>query len=319
MKTILITGASGFIGYALASALSKSCNIIGLYNHKKPDSDENIIWKKIDLLCAGEVNGLIHRYSPDIIIHCAAIAHQGVLKADKRRYFAVNSTATMHLANAVAAMNTSTRFIYISSISVYGETRLPVPVSESHGCRPTGDYGKSKRDAEIRLLDLYRDNNAHSLIILRLAPVYDKHWSVNLDRRVLAPFKSAYLKYGTGTQKMSAIARRNVVDFIKYIILNPSIYRKTGQIINVTDKDPYTFNDIIDTFLQSRTHPVRPVIRIPEYSIFLVTRILGLMLPSKKDWIHGCYEKLASSLIFDNNKMLEKGFMPKHDLKTIFL
>jgi len=166
---------------------------------------------------------------------------------------------------------------------------------------------------------LYQDNNEHLLTILRLAPVYDKHWSVNLDRRVQTPFKWAYLKYGSGTQQMSAIARPNVVDFVKFVLLNPYGYKKIGSIINVTDRDSYTFNDIIDTFLKSRTHPVRPVIQIPEYSIFLLTRIIGLMVSSKKDWIHGCYEKLASSLIFDNNKMLEKGFMPKHDLKTIFL
>ena len=56
--------------------------------------------------------------------------------------------------------------------------------------------------------------------IFRLAPVYDETWSHNLDRRVLAPLQLAYLKFGSGRQLMSALAKANLVDLIEFWISN---------------------------------------------------------------------------------------------------
>lgn len=318
MKKLLITGASGFIGSALSSMLSEEYKVVGLYNKHKPKFDNKITWEQADLLCKKKVNDLLHQYSPDIIIHCAAIAHQGFFKADKRTYFDINSIAAENIARAASGGRAATHFIYLSSISVYGENNLSLPVEESHVCCPTSDYGKSKLDAENRLLGCYQNKKEHALTILRLAPVYDKVWSFNLDRRVLLPFKLAYVKYGSGEQQISALARPNLVDFVRFIIENSKDDEKKVNIFNVTDHKPYTFNNIIKTFLKSSSHPVRPIMRIPTSSVLLLTRIMGLFFPKKQEWIHGCYEKLASSLIFDNRKMLKTGFEPKYNLKAIY-
>ena len=48
---------------------------------------------------------------------------------------------------------------------------------------------------------LYDECKLHNLVILRLAPVYDREWCLNLDRRVFAPGKVAYLKFGLGSKK----------------------------------------------------------------------------------------------------------------------
>ena len=70
----------------------------------------------------------------------------------------------------------------------------------------------------------------HNLILLRLAPVYDCEWSLNLDRRVFAPKKMAYLKFGNGEQRMSALARSNLVDFIDFLIHTPEEYASLSQV-----------------------------------------------------------------------------------------
>jgi len=72
-------------------------------------------------------------------------------------------------------------------------------------------------DAEKRLIALCEDRILRNLIILRLAPVYDREWGLNLDRRVFAPKKMAYLKFGSGNQEMSALGRPNLVDFIEFL------------------------------------------------------------------------------------------------------
>jgi nucleoside-diphosphate-sugar epimerase len=318
MKKILITGASGFIGHDLSLVLSKKHEVIGLYNRHKPSTDDKISWVQTDLLCKEKVIDLLQKYYPDIVIHCAAIAHQGFFKADKKTYFDVNSIAAENIAMAACEANMPTHFIFLSSISVYGENNLTLPIDEFHTCRPTSDYGKSKLDAENRLLRFYKNKKEHALTILRLAPVYDKEWSFNLDRRVMLPFRLAYVKYGSGKQQLSALARPNLVDFIRLIISKSNDDTEKVEIINVTDKEPFTFTKIIDTFLKSSSHPVRPVITIPITAVSLLTRIIGLLFPDKREWIYGCYEKLASSLIFDNKKMLNTGFEPKYNVKAIY-
>jgi len=319
MKRILITGASGFIGSALSLKLSEAHEVIGLYNSHKPSINKIIIWEQTDLLCKEKVDKLLLKYTPDIVIHCAAVAHQRFYKIDRQTYFDVNSVATENIARATCEANMASHFIFLSSISVYGENNLSLPINESHAYHPTSDYGKSKLDAENRLLRLYQKKKKHALTILRLAPVYDKEWSFNLDRRVLSPFKFVYLKFGSGRQQMSALARPNLTDFIKFIVSNSKDNENKVQIINATDAKSYEFNKIIRIFLKSLTHPVRPVIKIPASAVFLITRIAGLFFPKKREWIDACYEKLASSLIFDNTKMLKTGFKPKHNLETVYL
>jgi hypothetical protein len=88
--------------------------------------------------------------------------------------------------------------------------------------------------------------------------------------------------------------------------------------LNVCDSEPYSFKKIIRIFKNSGTYPARPTLNIPLYTVWPATRIAGLVLRAKKDWLHSCYDKLASDLVFDNSKMMQTSFKPRHNLGTIF-
>ena len=90
------------------------------------------------------------------------------------------------------------------------------------------------------------------------------------------------------------------------------------QIFNVCDAEPYEFNRIIGVFKKSGIHPNRPVISVPLSVVWTATRIAGVFFSSKREWIHSCYDKLASDLVFDNGRMMGTGFKPAHSLETIF-
>jgi hypothetical protein len=90
------------------------------------------------------------------------------------------------------------------------------------------------------------------------------------------------------------------------------------QIYNVCDAEPYEFNKIIKVFKRLGVHPNRPIVPIPLSIVWLLTRIAGFLLPKRKKWLHSGYEKLAQDLVFDNTRMLNTGFTPKHTLETIF-
>jgi nucleoside-diphosphate-sugar epimerase len=190
-------------------------------------------------------------------------------------------------------------------------------VGENGDCQPSSDYACSKLDAERCLTDLSNEGMIRDLVILRLAPVYDSNWTLNIDRRVLAPLNLAYIRFGSGLQKISALARPNLVDFIHFLC-HRSASTPRIDILNVCDEEAYEFNKVIRVFKNSKIRPNRPVISVSLPVVWFATRIAGSLLPDKKKWIHSCYGKLASSLVFDNEKMLKTGFKPVHSLETIF-
>ncbi len=317
MKKVLITGAAGFIGSALCDVLKKDFSIIGMDNLTKPPAC-GAVWEQADITDDAAVDRICREHMPDTVVHCAGIAHQKVGAVDVNSYMRINSKATEYLAKAVFNSNSNARFIFLSSICVYGETDLEMPVSEEAECRPSSDYAKSKLDAEKRLDALSSGSSEKKTVILRLAPVYGKEWSLNLDRRILMPRRLGYVKFGNGQQRMSALARGNLVEFIVYLLTQEPGRSNGNTIINVCDTDAYTFNRMIHVYRASGRHPSGPVVRIPLWTVFLATRIAGLVFYGKRGWLHSCYDKLASSLVFDNTRMLATGFKPIHSLESVF-
>jgi nucleoside-diphosphate-sugar epimerase len=357
---VLITGAAGFIGSALCIKLSTDNKIIGVDITKGSDKSTNIVWEQADLTDRTSVVAICEKHSPDVVIHCAGIAHQKIGAVDSAIYMRVNSEATENLARAAAQSNPDVCFVFLSSVSIYGEgrqeigdrkdgerrtesgdgkdegrrtetgdRRLETGISEDGGCWPSSDYAVSKLDAERRLIALYDEGTLRNLVILRLAPVYDRDWSLNLDRRVFAPGKVAYLRFGSGSQRMSALARPNLVDFIAYKLgdgrretgerntENRNNERRNLQIFNVCDAEAYEFNRIIRVFKKSGVQPNRPVISVPLSFVWIATRLAGLIFRNKQKWVHSCYDKLASDLVFDNGRMMGTGFRVVHSLETI--
>jgi dTDP-glucose 4,6-dehydratase len=90
LKRILITGASGFIGSALCRRLASENNVIGVDKVSTP-SPENFVYEQADLTEFNSVYAICAKYSPDVVIHCAGIAHQKIGAIDFDTYMRVNS------------------------------------------------------------------------------------------------------------------------------------------------------------------------------------------------------------------------------------
>jgi nucleoside-diphosphate-sugar epimerase len=118
---IIITGANGFIGSALCGLLASDNKIIGVDITGAADRSPNIVWEQADLTDRAAVVAVCEKHSPDVVIHCAGIAHQKIGAADSAAYMRVNSEATEALAKAAAESNPEVCFIFFSSVSVYGE------------------------------------------------------------------------------------------------------------------------------------------------------------------------------------------------------
>lgn len=149
-----------------------------------------------------------------------------------------------------------------------------------------------------------------------MAPVYDSAWSLNLDKRMLGPKKLFYIRFGSGKQRMSILARENLTDFIEFRLAAPPGTRFM-ETLNICDPYPSTFNSLIEIFKASKSQPNRGTLPLP---LGPVKAALGLAgdLMKRKALFDSHYQKLSTDLVFDNGRMLDTGFRCRHDIRSVF-
>ncbi len=317
MKTILVTGASGFVGQAVCGQLSPNYHVIGLDTHPGMDSRKKVTFVRADITDQETVRSTLMHYRPDAVIHCAGISHQKIISR-AGEYDRVNNRAAISLAREAFLANPRVHFIFLSSISVYGQSHGPAAVKESEACRPNSGYARSKLRAEENLTRLFDRFQLNRLDIFRLAPVYDVSWSRNLEKRVFAPKKIAYVQFGSGNQKVSVLARKNLVDFIVFRLKNNPGDR-FFNILNICDQSPSSFNEIIRVFQSSRCQPDRWRVKIPLVFVRMAVRLAGKLFKQRSDWIDSYYDKLEKDSVFDTGRMLESGFLPTQTLRSVYM
>jgi len=141
---VLVTGASGSLGWVLSGALASRCKVTGTYcSHQLvPDGVEGL---ELDL--AGDpgcIGGVVASVKPDIIVHAAAVTDPDLCEHDVKTAFRVNFEATHELA--LAAAQRGARLVYLSTDLVFDGRRGNY--SESDQPRPLSVYGMSKLRGE---------------------------------------------------------------------------------------------------------------------------------------------------------------------------
>jgi UDP-glucuronate 4-epimerase len=176
-KTILVTGAAGFIGsHTVAALLARGDEVIGLDNlndyydpvRKRANVAEVEAgracnpqagqWTFIegDVRDRGLIARLFHDRRFDTVVHLAAMAGVRASIENPRLYLDVNLVGTLNLLDAVVgrpdrrkSIGSMPGFVFASTSSVYGATDR-IPFLETDPCdRPLAPYPASKRAAEL--------------------------------------------------------------------------------------------------------------------------------------------------------------------------
>jgi len=137
---VLVTGGSGFIGTNLIQALlDDGVGVLNLDVAPPLDPGHQAVFRATDLMDAADVQTAFREFRPEQVVHLAARTDldPGTTVAD----YAVNTTGTDNLFDAVAATTTVQRILVTSSMLV---CRLGYVPQGDDDYAPTTPYGESK-------------------------------------------------------------------------------------------------------------------------------------------------------------------------------
>jgi len=163
--TILVTGACGHIGRELCRVLRNAGRKLFPVDL---DHDKTRDVLRCDLTSKSDVSQLFQAYPIRAVIHLAGIL-PSAFRADPLTGADVNLGGSCELMRQSAAAHVK-RFIFASSMSVYGSSPTRHPVTEDHPPAPDDPYGASKLAVELVGQTLAREKT-FEFVALRIARV----------------------------------------------------------------------------------------------------------------------------------------------------
>ncbi len=162
---ILVTGASGLLGWNIAQAAQDNFDVLGTYLKNQPPLQNAA---RLDLSANHAIRNIFKEFSPHTLVHCAAMTHADQCEKEPALARQLNTQASLQLAQMCE--KTGTRMIYISTDLVFDGKKGGY--SEGDEPSPLGYYGETKLAAETEV--------AHTLenhVILRVSLMYGRSLS----------------------------------------------------------------------------------------------------------------------------------------------
>ncbi len=296
MKVSLITGATGFIGLKLINALDGEIRILSRTKHS--DYDTTVCDLQSEAIPDQALNGI------DTVFHLAGFSHD-MRDASKISdlYYKVNVGATVQLAE-LAVKSGVKRFIFVSSVKAGGNSTPGTCANEKDQNNTEEVYGRTKREAELKLLKIGQVSGMH-VSIIRPSLVYGPNVKGNLQLMLSGIEKGWFPPLPETGNRRSMI---HVDDLVRAILLVAEDKRANGEIFIATDGTPYSSREIYDAMCKILGKPASKW-SVPK-ALF---DIASLASPRIKYKIN----KLLGDECYSSAKLEGLGFKAKKSLKDI--
>lgn len=246
----LVTGAAGFMGSHVADAcLAEGMDVVatddlsGGYLENVPAAAD---WVEGDLRDPAFVRSLWERGRYDYVYHLGAYAAEGLSHFIRAYNYRTNLEASINLINQ-SVIGETERFVFTSSIAVYGTGRLPM--REDMPPQPEDPYGVSKYAVE---LDLAAAQHMFGLdyTVFRPHNVYGERQNIaDPYRNVIGIFMNSVMQdlpmpiYGDGLQTR---AFSHIADIAPLIARAPFVAGTRNEIFNVGVDEYHTVRHLAD-------------------------------------------------------------------------
>lgn len=244
---ILVTGGAGFIGSHLVDRLIKAKHQVLILDDFSGGSIRNINkqakWKKVDLRDTSYAKKVIDKFKPEIVFHLAANAAEN--KAQFSPIEITSSNWNTFINTLVPFINNGgRRFVFISSIAVYGA--LQTPFKENDKPEPEDLYGISKLACE-QALKIMSQVHGFEYVIARPHNVYGPRQNMRDPyRNVVTIWMNSILRkkpwyiYGDGEQKRCFSYIEDVVEPLFRCGFDPVV----GKTFNIGSDKIYSIKEL---------------------------------------------------------------------------
>jgi nucleoside-diphosphate-sugar epimerase len=290
---ILVTGASGFVGAALAEALAARGHAVRaaargslparLAGRVAPAPLPDLAGGDLDAAFMALLDGV------EAVVHAAGLAHQppGV---DEAAMQAINAGASESLARAAASHGIG-RFVLISSSRAVSGPSSPLPLAETAQPAPTDAYGRSKLAAETAVRAVLP-----GAVILRPPVLHGAGARGNMARlarlaRLPLPLPLAGLR-----GRRSILSDVNLAEAVAFALDRPDA---AGGTFHLSDGAPLSLPDMIAAMRQAVGRGPA-IVGLPEpLTEWLVTRLAPRLA-----------DQLCRDLVLDDAAIRTLGWRP---------
>lgn len=292
-RTVLVTGASGFVGRQLQQQLQDSRSVQVL----------TLVRPQHDLLQPGTLAGLFHsaaqdnNQSIDTVYHLAAYAH--VNQAQIKALYATNVDGTANLLRAAIAGGVR-RFVYVSSI-----------LADPDYDQPRTAYGDAKQRAEALLQAAHAAGDIE-VVILRPVNVYGPGMKGNLMTLLRLLDKGLMPPLPRFTQAFSLMGVQDLCQAVMLAAHCP--VGGSAPVYALTDGQVYDIK-AIEQAMRTALGKTQPAWATPKpvfYLGALVLEILGRLLPLNNSPGLRSYRALARNYTVDSTaSQRDLGYNPQ--------
>lgn len=303
---VLVTGANGFVGAPLCRHLSRidGTKVVALVRDARsapPDTEISLI-DRIN----GQTDWSRALAGVDAVVHLAALVHQIDTQAGAQEsYQSVNVDGTLNLARQAATAGVK-RFVFLSSVKACGEGQAAPgmqPYSEASPCEPQDAYGRSKREAELGLLEI-AEASAMEAVVLRPPLVYGPGVKANFFDLLRWVDRGLPLPFGAVENRRDFIFVDNLIDAIATTLVHPAA---VGRTFFVSDGVRLSTPELIQRIAAALGRPARLVSVPPSW-----LRLLGLITGKR-----AAVDRLLGSLMVDDSAIRQiTGWRPPCSLET---
>jgi nucleoside-diphosphate-sugar epimerase len=302
---ILLTGDSGFIGSYLASSLlAQGWAVRGID-----------VAQGIDLHYSQVTGNILDESSRkkamqgvDCIVHLAAEHKDFGISQDA--FYRVNVDGTKALLDS-ASQSDIKKFIFFSSVAVYGNTAFPSEDTDPH---PLSHYGKSKLQAELLIRQWTQEDANRKAVIIRPTVVFGPKNRANIFKLIQYVCDGKFIWVGRGKNIKSIAYVENLV--AATLFLTESM-RSGIEVYNYVDEPQMNMSELVALIAQKAGLPA-PTFSIPLSIALPAAKVLDVIGSlTHRDFAISTerIKKFNTSTRFQAQKIRSLGFKPPFSIE----
>lgn len=312
-QRVLVTGAAGFLGNALALRLAQyGCSVRAIVReaHLRAPAAQALANAGVALVPGDVRDKALVEQS---VHNCTHVYHLAAQKSapgtTTKQYFEVNVQATRHLAECALAAGVQ-RFVFASTLGVHGFVTQGV-IDESSPVRPNSEYRRSKWQGEEVLRALHRDR-ALPVVLARISSVVGPgaRWWLPLMRGIA---QERIRLIGNGRNHIDLVACEDIVEGLLQCANVPGI---EGRCFVLGSASPTTFRAFAEA-IASAAGAAPPGNGPPSAPYRAALRLHAMIFRAAGIQLNGAHSRevlVANKVASSARARADLGYAPSHSV-----